>query len=63
MKTVHFKLIKKILLGLFALVISLFVIGYLAFYFLVQTNLDYYKNELIEQISKATNKKLSLIHI
>ena len=60
MKTVHFKLIKKILLGLFALVISLFVIGYLAFYFLVQTNLDHYKNELIEQISKATNKKVTI---
>ena len=60
MKTVHFKLIKKILLGLSALIISLFVIGYLAFYFLVQTNLDYYKNELVEQISKATNKKVTI---
>jgi len=60
MKTVHFKLIKKILLGLFALIISLLIIGYIAFYFLVQTNLDYYKNELVEQISKATNKKVTI---
>ena len=60
MKTVHFKLIKKILLGLFALIISLFIIGYLAFYYLVQTNLDHYKNELVESISKATNKKVTI---
>ncbi len=60
MKTVHFKLIKKILLGLLALIISLFIIGYLAFYFFVQTNLDYYKNELVKEISKATNKKVTI---
>ncbi len=60
MKTVHFKLIKKILLGLLALIISLFIIGYLSFYFFVQTNLDYYKNELVEEISKATNKKVTI---
>jgi uncharacterized protein YhdP len=60
MKTVHFKLIKKILLGLSALIISLFIIGYLAFYFFVQTNLDYYKNELVKEISKATNKKVTI---
>ena len=60
MKTVQFKLIKKILLGLLALIISLFIIGYLAFYFFVQTNLDYYKNELVKEISKATNKKVTI---
>ena len=60
MKTVHFKLIKKILLGLLALIISLFIIGYLAFYFFVQTNLGYYKNELVKEISKATNKKVTI---
>ena len=60
MKTVHFKLLKKILLGLSALIISLFIIGYLAFYFFVQTNLGYYKNELVKEISKATNKKVTI---
>ena len=60
MKTVQFKLIKKILLGLLALIISLFIIGYLAFYFFVQTNLDYYKNELVNEISKATNKTVTI---
>ena len=60
MKIVQFKLIKKILLGLIALIISLFIIGYLAFYFFVQTNLDYYKNELVKEISKATNKKVTI---
>ena len=60
MKTVQFKLIKKILLGLIALIISLFIIGYLAFYFFVQTNLGYYKNELVKEISKATNKKVTI---
>ena len=60
MKTVQFKLIKKILLGLLALIISLFIIGYLAFYFFVQTNLGYYKNELVKEISKATNKKVTI---
>ena len=60
MKTAHFKLIKKISLGLLALIISLFIIGYLAFYFFVQTNLDYYKNELVNEISKATNKTVTI---
>ena len=61
MKTVHFKLLKKILMGLSALIISLFIIGYLAFYFFVQTNLGYYKNKLVKEISKATNKKVTII--
>ena len=61
MKTVQFQASsKKYCWDSLALIISLFIIGYLAFYFFVQTNLGYYKNELVKEISKATNKKVTI---
>ncbi|MBT3917866.1 MAG: DUF748 domain-containing protein, partial [Nitrosomonadales bacterium] len=60
MKKAQIKLIKKISLWISVLVFGLFILGYLAFYFLVQTNLDYYKNKLITALSSETNKKVTI---
>ena len=60
MKKAQIKLIKKISLWISVLVFGLFILGYLAFYFLVQTNLGYYKNKLITALSSETNKKVTI---
>ena len=60
MKKAQLNLLKKIFLWIFGLILSLFIIAYIAFYFLVQTNLDYYKNELVNLISKETEKKVTI---
>jgi len=60
MKKAQLNLLKKTFLWIFGLILSLFIIAYIAFYFLVQTNLDYYKNELVNLISKETEKKVTI---
>ena len=60
MKKAHISLIKKLFLWISGTIFSLFIVAYIAFYFLVQTNLDYYKKELVNIISQETKKEVTI---
>lgn len=60
MKKAHISLIKKLFLWISGIIFSLFIVAYIAFYFLVQTNLDYYKKELVNIISQETKKEVTI---
>ncbi|MGE4596980.1 MAG: hypothetical protein AAEA78_03305, partial [Methylophilaceae bacterium] len=60
MKLYSKNLIKKSLITLSITIITTLLIGYIAFYFLIQTNLDYYKQKIVDYISNETNKEVSI---
>ena len=60
MKKKYINLFKKICIGLLVICLSLISIGYIAFYFFVKSDLNYYADKITNYVSEEIKREVSI---